>query len=242
MVYQVPAEFAVEVDVADTQLKIAPIGEGLSLKARAYDALKTAIMNMNIYADEAELRLDERDLSQRFGVSRTPLREALAQLDQEGLVKIVARRGIFIVRKTKAEILDMITVWAALESMAARLATQHATAAEMARLHPLVDKFSQDEIARKLGEYSEANIKFHQAIIGLGKGPLIVDLTNGLFFHMRAIRQRTISEQDRAKRSIVDHKEIVDALEARQTERAECLVREHTLRLRDHVDRFVDLD
>jgi DNA-binding transcriptional regulator YhcF (GntR family) len=146
-----------EVDVADTQLKIAPIGEGLSLKARAYDALKTAIMNMNIYADEAELRLDERDLSQRFGVSRTPLREALAQLDQEGLVKIVARRGIFIVRKTKAEILDMITVWAALESMAARLATQHASAAEMTRLHPLVDKFSQDEIARKLGEYSEAS-------------------------------------------------------------------------------------
>jgi DNA-binding GntR family transcriptional regulator len=235
-------KFAVEVEVADTQLKIAPIGEGLSLKARAYDALKTAIMNMNIYADEAELRLDERDLSQRFGVSRTPLREALAQLDQEGLVRIVARRGIFIVRKTKTEILDMITVWAALESMAARLATQHATAAEMARLHPLVDKFSQDEIARKLGEYSEANIKFHQAIIGLGKCPLIVDLTNGLFFHMRAIRQRTISEQDRAKRSIVDHKEIVAALEARETERAERLVREHTLRLREHVDRFVDLD
>jgi DNA-binding GntR family transcriptional regulator len=90
-------------------------------------------MNMNIYADEAELRLDERDLSQRFGVSRTPLREALAQLDQEGLVRIVARRGIFIVRKTKAEILDMITVWAALESMAARLATKEATDAELSR-------------------------------------------------------------------------------------------------------------
>src|SRR4029077_8932266 len=146
----------VEVDVPDTQLKIAPIGEGLSLKARAYDALKTAIMNMNIYADEAELRLDERDLSQRFGVSRTPLREALAQLDQEGLVRIVARRGIFIVRKTKAEILDMITVWAALESMAARLATEQASDQELAGLHELVDQFSQDEIARKMGEYSDA--------------------------------------------------------------------------------------
>ena len=65
-----------------------------------------------------------------------------------------------------------------------------------------------------MGEYSDANIKFHQAIIGLGKCPLIVEITNGLFFHMRAIRQRTIFEQDRAKRSIVDHKEIVAALEA----------------------------
>src|SRR5688572_32865058 len=117
-------------------------------------------MNMNIYADEAELRLDERDLSQRFGVSRTPLREALAQLDQEGLVKIVARRGIFIVRKTKAEILDMITVWAALESMAARLATKEASDEELASLHGLVDQFSQDEVARRMGEYSDANIRF----------------------------------------------------------------------------------
>jgi DNA-binding GntR family transcriptional regulator len=227
--------------LADTQLQIAPIGEGLSLKARAYDALKAAIMKMNIYADEAELRLDERDLSQRFGVSRTPLREALAQLDQEGLVKIVPRRGIFIVRKTKAEMLEMITVWAALESMAARLATKEAADGELARLHELVDSFSTDAVARQMGEYSDTNIRFHQAIISLGKCHLIGDLTDKLFFHVRAIRQRTILEQDRAKRSLVDHKEIVAALEARDTERAERLVREHTLRLRDHVDRFVKI-
>lgn len=228
--------------MSDTQLKIAPIGEGLSLKARAYEALKSAILNMNIYADEAELRLDERDLSARFGVSRTPLREALAQLDQEGLVKIVARRGIFIVRKTKGEILEMITVWAALESMAARLACRDATKDELAELHTLVDKFSQDEVARQMGEYSEANIKFHQAIIRAGKCALIGDICNGLFFHMRAIRQRTIFEQDRAKRSIVDHTQIVEALEARDAETAERLVREHTLRLRDHVERYVRVD
>ena len=227
---------------ADTQLQIAPIGEGISLKARAYEALKAAITNMNIYAHEAELRLDERDLSQRFGVSRTPLREALAQLDQEGLVRIVARRGIFIVRKTKAEILEMITVWAALESMAARLATQKASDAELSKLHELVDTFSADAVARQMGEYSDANIRFHQAIINLGKCQLIGDLTDKLFFHVRAIRQRTIFEQDRAKRSIVDHKEIVAALEARDTGRAERLVREHTLRLREHVERFVELD
>lgn len=227
--------------MSQTQLKITPIGDGLSLKARAYEALKSAIMGMNIYAGEAELRLDERDLSARFGVSRTPLREALAQLDQEGLVRIVPRRGIFIVRKTKAEILDMITVWAALESMAARLATKEASDEELAPLHDLVDRFSQDEIAQQMGEYSDANIQFHQAIIGLGKCPLIVDITNGLFMHVRAIRQRTIFEKDRARRSIVDHKEIVAALEARDTERAERLVREHTLRLRDHVERFVEI-
>lgn len=225
-----------------TELKIEPIGEGLSLKTRAYEALKSAIMGMNIYDRNAELRLDERALSARFGVSRTPLREALAQLDNEGLVRVVPRRGIYIVRKTKDEILEMVTVWAALESMAARLATKEASDEELASLHGLVDTFSSDGVSGKMGEYSDANIRFHQAIIGLGKCRLIADMADKLFFHVRAIRQRTIFEQDRAKRSVVDHKEIVAALEARDTERAERLVREHTLRLRDHVERFVDLD
>lgn len=228
--------------MTDTRLQIVPIGDAQSLKVRAYDALKVAIMQLNIYSQDAELRLDERALSARFGVSRTPLREALAQLDQEGLVRIVARRGIYIVRKTKVEILEMITVWAALESMAARLATLNATDEEIGLLHDLVDSFSTDAVAQKMGEYSDANIRFHQAIIGLSKCQLLSDMTEKLFFHVRAIRQRTIVEQDRAKRSIVDHKDIVAALEARDTVRAERLVREHTLKLRDHVERFVDIE
>jgi DNA-binding GntR family transcriptional regulator len=228
--------------LSDTQIRIAPIVESLSLKAKAYTALKSAIMQMNIYDNNAELKLDERDLSARFGVSRTPLREALAQLDSEGLVRIVPRKGIFIVRRTKAEILEMITVWAALESMAARLATKEATDEELASLHDLVDTFSTDKVAATMGEYSDANIRFHQAIIKLSKCGLIAEMTESLFFHVRAIRQRTIFEDDRAKRSIIDHREIVAALEARGADRAERLVREHTLKLRDHVERFVNID
>ena len=228
--------------MSDLGIDIAPIAVVPSLKARAYTALKAAITQMNIYADGADLCLDERNLSQRFGISRTPLREALAQLDHEGLVRIVPRRGIFIVRKTKAEVLDMITVWAALESMSARLATTAASDEDLASLNALVDQFGQDELARRMGEYSDANIRFHQAIIGLGKCPLIPEITGGLFLHVRAIRERTIFEQDRAQRSIVDHREIVAALVARDADRAERLVREHTLKLRDHVDRFVRLD
>lgn len=225
----------------ETHLQLNAIDSGLSLKARAYDALKTAILRMDIYAPEAQLRLDERDLSAKFGVSRTPLREALAQLDQEGLVRIQPRRGIFIVRKTKAEILEMIKVWAALESMAARLATIHATDEEIASLNGLVDQFSQDAVAAQMGEYSDANIAFHSAIIAIGKCVLIGELTDRLFFHVRAIRRRTIFESDRAKRSISDHKEIVAALKARDTDLAERLVREHTLKLCAHVSKHVDL-
>lgn len=224
------------------RLQVTPIEEAPSLKTRTYDALKAAINAMNIYADGAELRLDERALSLQFGVSRTPLREAVAQLEQEGLVSVVPRRGIFIVRKTKAEILEMITVWAALESMAARLVTDVASDEDIASLHPLVDAFASSAVAAQMGEYSDANIKFHGRIIALSQCKHLVDITNGLFMHVRAIRHRAIFEKDRARRSIADHKEIVEALETRHAERAERLVREHTLRLRDHVAQHVNID
>jgi DNA-binding GntR family transcriptional regulator len=225
-----------------THITIEPIVESQSLKARAYAALKAAITGMNIYDDNAQLKLEERDLSARFGISRTPLREALAQLDQEGLVRVVARRGIFIVRKTKAEILEMITVWAALESMSARQACAAATDAEIAGLHDLVDAFRQDEVALRMGEYSDANICFHQAIIALSHNALIEQITDSLFLHVRAIRNRTIFENDRVRRSITDHKDIIAALEARDADLSERLVREHTLKLRAHVEAFVSID
>ena len=227
---------------ATARVVVAPLDDTSTFADRAYTALRDVIVSLNVYDEPGDVRLDERQLAQDLGISRTPVREAMAQLEREGFVRSIPRRGIYVVRKTKSEVIEMITAWAALESMAARLATRHAETGEIARLHAIVDQFSLDEVASNMGEYSEANIKFHQAIIGLGKCPLIVEITNGLFFHVRAIRQRTIFEQDRAKRSIVDHTEIVAALEARDTDRAERLVREHTLRLRDHVERFVELD
>ena len=228
--------------MSDPRFNIDPCGTAVSLKAQAYDALKAAIVGMDIYAPDAELRFDERELSARFGVSRTPLREALALLDKERLVKIVARRGIFIVRKTKAEILDMIAVWAAVESMAARLAAVVASDADISALHQLVDPYAEDDTQADMSAYSDANIRFHQAIIEASGNPVIGDIANGLFFHVRAIRHRTIGDHDRARRSVDDHSEIVAALESRDGERAERLVREHTLMLRDHVAQHVDLN
>lgn len=224
------------------QLNIKPLSESFSLNSSIYKSLKAAIKTMNIYDDGAELRLDERKLSEQFGISRTPLREALARLDQEGLIKIMPRRGVFIVRKTKHEILEMITVWAALESMAARLVCQNATDKDIATLRKLFAGFEGDDVGAHIDEYSDANIKFHEAIIGLSGCQLIADIIDGLFMHVRAIRARTIHEDDRATRSIVDHMHIIEALETRQTDLAERLVREHTLNLRKHVEQNVSLE
>jgi DNA-binding GntR family transcriptional regulator len=221
--------------MATAKLDVAPIEANYSLKDRIYATLKDAITNMNIYAADAELRLDERELSERLAISRTPVREALARLEQEGLVRIAPRKGVFIVRKTKAEILEMITVWAALESMAARLVTERASDREIASLRRLFSTFEGDDPVAEIDEYSERNIDFHSQILRLSKCSLLNEIASNLFIHMRGIRARTISERDRARRSIIDHMHIIEALEARDAELAERLVREHTMNLAAHV-------
>ncbi len=223
--------------MADVEALIRPIRVDASLTNKAYDALKGAITSMNIYQDGAEQRLDERQLSEALGVSRTPIREALVRLEQEGLVRIVPRKGAFVVRKSKRQVVEMIVVWAALESMAARLITENATDAEIASLRRMFATFENDQVEAKIDEYSETNIRFHQALLKMSGSDLIAQMTESLFIHMGAIRMRTIAEDNRASRSIIDHMNIIEALEARDTELAERLARQHTLDLAAHVEK-----
>jgi DNA-binding GntR family transcriptional regulator len=220
-------------------LGLSPLNSA-SLRDQAYVLLKDAIATTDIYSQRQDLRLDERQLTQALGVSRTPVREALTLLEQEGFIRTLPRRGIFVVRKSKREIIEMIQMWAALESMSARLATLHASDQEIGKLRHLFDEFENSPPAEHIGEYSDANIAFHQMIIRLGGSQVISDATKNLFIHVRAIRKATIIQNDRASRSIVDHLRIIEALEGRDTELAERLTRQHTLDLADHVERHCD--
>jgi len=144
------------------------------------------------------------------------------------------------VRKTRSEVIEMITAWAALESMAARLITGNASADEIASLRTMFTKFENGRLHAKLDEYSEVNIEFHQTIIRMSRNSVLISLAENLFAHMRMIRRKTIGEQDRADRSIRDHMTIIEALEARATDRAEALVRGHALGLAEHVAKYAD--
>src|SRR3954466_1354593 len=219
---------------------LAPLEDTSTFADRAYVALKGTIVSLNVYEQPDEVRLDERQLASDLGISRTPVREAMAQLEREGFVRSVPRRGIYVVRKSKQEVIEMITAWAALESMAARLITQNAGTEEIASLRRLFATFENGEARAHLDEYSEANIEFHQTIIRMSKNHVLIDLAENLFTHMRMIRRKTIGEQDRVERSIRDHINIIEALEARDTDRAEDLVRNHALGLAEHVKKYAD--
>jgi DNA-binding GntR family transcriptional regulator len=223
---------------APIRVALAPLDDTSTFKDRAYASLKDVIVSLDIYEQTDEVRLDERRLAQDLGISRTPVREAMAQLEREGFVRSVPRRGIYVVRKSKKEVIEMITAWAALESMAARLITMTASDEEIGQLRRMFAKFENGTLHARLDEYSEVNIEFHQSIIRMSGNGVLIDLAENLFTHMRMIRRKTIGESDRADRSIRDHLNIIEALEARDTARAEELVRTHALGLADHVQRY----
>ena len=222
------------------KLGLAPIASEPNFTEKAYAALKGVITRMDLYGTREEMRLDERQLAADLGVSRTPVREALAQLEREGFVRSIPRRGIYVVRKTKREVIELITAWAALEGMAARLATQNAGDQEIRALRQMFATFESGAEQANLDEYSEINIEFHQTIIRMSHNQVLIDMAENLFTHMRMIRRKTIGEKDRAHRSIHDHMNIIEALEARQPDRAEQLTREHALGLARHVAQNAD--
>src|SRR5580704_15065379 len=88
-------------------LALGPLN-ATSLRDQAYALLKNAIADTDIYDPKQELRLDERQLTKALGVSRTPIREALSLLEQEGFIRTMPRRGIYIIRKSKREMIEMI--------------------------------------------------------------------------------------------------------------------------------------
>src|SRR5947209_18006197 len=132
--------------MSQVRLVVSPIDSKETFKNKAYAALRNVIVASDIYRSRTDIRLDERQLAQDFGISRTPVREAMAQLEREGFVRSVPRRGIYVVRKTKRDVIEMITAWAALESMAARLITENAADGEIASLRKMFTTFENGEL------------------------------------------------------------------------------------------------
>jgi DNA-binding GntR family transcriptional regulator len=227
------------------RLVLKTVAAEATLTSRAYDILREAIAEMPIYdGTDEDCRLDERALAEGLGISRTPVREALLRLESEGVVRAVPRKGVYVIRKTKAEIIEVILASAALEAMAARLAAERATDEEIADLVARFPEFGGPGGSRSpgngrsavpLNEYSQLNLDFHQRIVELAHSELFSGLISRLQIHMRAIRQGTIGDSDRMAHSVVDHAHILEALAARDADAVEARVRQHAFDLAEHV-------
>jgi len=201
-----------------------------NLRERVYQALKEMIIIQEIPPGE---KLDEDSLARQLGVSRTPVRESLCRLENEGIVKIIPRRGAFIIRHSKESINEILSVREVLEGLSAREAVSHITDATLEVLESLSEKFSESNVRVLSKEYLQADVKFHKTIIEQSKNEWLISLMNILNDHIQMLRLRTVTLQGRPEHSLSEHRKILGALKARDPLLAESLMREHIKNVRE---------
>lgn len=223
------------------ELRIRRIKVPASLSQSAYEALKESLMKMELSRLPNDGKLDERELAQRLGISRTPLREAIHRLVSEGFLKVVPRKGIYVVRRSKKEIVEILLVRAALEGMAARLATQHLNESDLNKMQDLFAPFDPATVKDQSLKYSDANIRFHEMVINLSKCEKLIALASNLFDQMRWVRFRAAAFYDRHPMTLLEHRSIIDALEARDPDLSERKMRDHIEGLAKYVEEHVEI-
>ena len=210
-----------------------------NLKSKVYESLKKYILSLNIYLKESDFHLDERQLSEKLGVSRTPIREAIAKLESEGIVITVPRRGVFVHRKSKKELIDIVTVWAGLEGYAAHLIIKNSKKEEIESLNKYC-QYTKQNVLSDLDNYSNDNIKFHEQIMKLTKVRLMSEILESQLIHLQYLRKKFIIQSDRSLKSIEEHNEIVKSLVAGQSLKAEKLLKYHALTLVDKIEESIN--
>jgi DNA-binding GntR family transcriptional regulator len=221
-------------------LDVGKIKAPASLAEKAYEAIKESLMQMDLTDLSVEDRIDERGLAEQLGISRTPLREAINRLVLEGFLKVVPRKGISVVKKSKKEIVQILLVRASLEGLAARLAVQYVTDKDIQKLKKIISPFdSIDTIGKKILKFSNANVEFHELILKLSRCQVLTDLANNLFTHIHWVRTKAAGFQERFKVAHNGHVAIIEALEDRAPELAEKRMRQHIEILAQYIEENV---
>lgn len=183
-------------------------------------------------------RLDEVELATRFGVSRTPIREALSLLLGEGLVENRPRRGAVVAHITPQRLIEMFEVMAELEGMCARLATRRMTDEEYAAIKSAHEACRGAATGHDPDAYFYANERFHYAIYMASHNTFLFDQAATLQRKLRPYRRLQLRVRNRLQRSFAEHQAIVDALGAGDAEQAVQSVRAHVI---VQGERFADL-
>jgi DNA-binding GntR family transcriptional regulator len=221
-------------------LEIKKVKQPTSLGEHTYQALKKSLLRMDISQMAGDIRLDERELAEQLGVSRTPLREAIGRLELEGFVKVIPRKGVFVVKKTKREIIEILITRAALEGMAARLAVERVTDEQIEEMRAIFAPFTPDNITERYFEYADANIRFHELILSISQCGRLIEMAGSLYDHIRWIRFQAITFEERSHKTHQDHISIMEAISRRDPDLAAKSMREHILDLARYIEEHVD--
>lgn len=195
---------------------------------RIYSELRAELVSLERRPGEA---ISEPEIAYAYGVSRTPVREAILKLADEGLVEIFPQSGIFASRIPLAELPEAIIIRKSLEETTARMAAERVTSSQSLSLHAIVERQREAAIAKDRGAFHHADEAFHAAIANVAGYPGIWSLILQVKIHVDRFRQLTLPQLGRMTEVIAEHEPILAAIEARDPERAKAAMATHLERL-----------
>lgn len=198
-----------------------------SLRGRVYESIREDILGGR-YPQNTELK--EAAIGAELGVSRTPVREALRQLELEGLVKIIPNRGAYVNMITSKDVQDIYVIRAMLEGLCARWATEEITQEQLDGMEEtlcLTEYHTRKENYEKLYELDSL---FHEQLYSASGSRILNHVLSDFHDYVKRVRKVTIASQSRSVKSTEEHRAIFEAIKDRDADRAEELAKQHVKR------------
>ena len=214
--------------MADNTLQLR---RGNTLAYRVYEIIKDRILSAEL---PPGTRLKDNELARTFGVSNTPVREALRELEKDGLIETIPYRGRFVKRMSVEETREVYDVRMSLEALAARLAVRRITQSQLEEMEKAVENyaiaFERDDTSAGL----QADLAFHDLIVQASGNNTLVQIVSDLANRIQVLRQLDTGKM-RRKESLQDHRAILEALKERDAGRAETEVCRHSAKGNENV-------
>ncbi len=201
-----------------------PIEKHLTLREKILENIRDAIISGSLKAGS---RVSEPELAERYGISRTPIREAFRQLESEGYLTVIPRRGAVVSEFSEKDVEEFYAIKSILEGYAARRACEKLTDKELGRLQAINDRLSELAEHNDIKTFFKIHSDFHDTFIKAADNEKLRDLINSLVTRFQRLRLTSLSMPGRMRISVQEHEKIIEAFRSRDAESAEALVRKN---------------
>lgn len=213
-------------------MKVRALVENTNLREQIYQIIHDMILGRQILPGEKIL---EEDLAKKIGVSRTPIRECLCRLENEGIVEIIPRRGAFLRKYSKKKVAEVFDIREVLEGLVARLVAGNQDLELNTKVRRVLDRVYQlPDQGEVLTEFTRADVEFHRLLLNACSNEMLQGAMAVINTHLQIIRARTVVIPGRAKRTVEEHYGILEAVEKQDPPAAEERMRRHIISVRNH--------
>ncbi|MGN0404594.1 MAG: GntR family transcriptional regulator [Bariatricus sp.] len=206
--------------------------DNYSLRGQVFQEIREDILKGKFKENE-ELR--EATLGKELGVSRTPVREALRQLELEGLVHIIPNKGAYVTGITEKDVHDIYMTRSMLEGLCARWAAEHVSKEQIQDMEEVLLLTEYHLERGNTEQLAELDGKFHEVLYDASQSRILRHILSDFHKYVQVARKRSVKREDRARKSLKEHREILDALRAGDAQRAEELAHIHILNVMENL-------